>query len=362
VIRFRDLSREVAELREEIDRSIAAVLDEARFVLGEPVEEFERAFAAFCNARYAVGVASGTDAIGIALRAVGVGPGAEVITQANTCVPTVAGIKRAGAVPVLADVEAATGTLDPACLERALTPRTCAVVPVHLYGQCADMDAIVAFARAHDLKVIEDAAHAHGARYLGRSAGTLGHAAAFSFYPTKNLGAVGDGGAVVTDDADVAAQARQLRNFGERRRDESVLEGWNSRLDAVQAAVLSAKLSRLERWNVRRRELACAYSAALAGTGVTPPVELPGRRHVYHLYVVRTPRRSELRARLTERGVETLVHYPRPVHRHPAYASLAGAPDSLRESERLAEEVLSLPLYPQLTDGELDEIVEAVRL
>jgi dTDP-4-amino-4,6-dideoxygalactose transaminase len=361
VIRFRDLSREVAELREEIDRAIATALDEARFILGGPVEEFERAFAAFCNARYAVGVASGTDAIAIALRSVGVGPGAEVITQANTCVPTVAGIVRAGAVPVLADVEPASGTLDPACLEQALTRRTRAVVPVHLYGQCAEMDAIVAFARAHDLKVIEDAAHAHGAHYLGRSAGTLGHAAAFSFYPTKNLGAVGDGGAVVTDDADVATQARQLRNFGERRRDESVIEGWNSRLDALQAAVLSAKLPRLERWNVRRRELASAYSAALAGTDVTTPVELPGRRHVYHLYVVRTPRRRELRARLTERGVETLVHYPRPVHRHPAYASLAGTPGSLRESERLAEEVLSLPLYPQLTDGELDEIVEAVR-
>jgi len=361
VIRFRDLSREVAELREEIDRSISAVLDEARFVLGGPVEQFERAFAACCSARYAVGVASGTDAIAIALRAVGVGPGDEVITQANTCVPTVAGIERAGAVPVLVDVEPETGTLDPACLERALTRRTGAIVPVHLYGQCAEMDAVLAFAHAHDLKVVEDAAHAHGAEYRGRSAGTLGHAAAFSFYPTKNLGALGDGGAVVTNDDDIAVQARLLRNYGERDRDESVLGGWNSRLDALQAAVLSAKLPYLERWNERRRELASAYSEALVGTGLALPSELPGCRHVYHLYVVRTSRRSELRARLAERGVETLVHYLRPVHGHPAYAHLAGPPGSLRESERLAAEVVSLPLYPQLTDGELDAIVEAVR-
>jgi dTDP-4-amino-4,6-dideoxygalactose transaminase len=360
MIRFRELSREVTEVRDEIDRAVAAVLDEARFVLGDRVDEFERAFAAFCGAGHAVGVASGTDAIAIALGAVGVRPGDEVITQANTCVPTVAGIERAGAMPVLVDVEPVAGMLDPSDLERALTPRTRAVVPVHLYGQCADMDAVAAFAHAHGLKVVEDAAHAHGAEYGGRQAGTLGDAAAFSFYPTKNLSALGDGGAVVTSDADVAARARLLRSYGERERYESVVGGWNSRLDALQAAVLSAKLPLLARWNERRRELARSYSEALAGTDLTLPVELPGRRHVFHLYVVRTPRRSELRARLAARGVETLVHYPRPIHRHPAYAQLAGPPGSLADSERHAEEVVSLPLYPQLTDDELATVVRAV--
>jgi dTDP-3-amino-3,4,6-trideoxy-alpha-D-glucose transaminase len=360
VIRFRELGREVEELRAELDGAVAGVLDDARFVLGPFVEEFERAFAAFCGARHGVGVASGTDAIAIALRATGVRPGDEVVTQANTCVPTVAGIERAGARPVLADVDPETASLDPARLAELVTPSTRAVVPVHLYGQCADMGAISEVARAHGLTVVEDAAQAHGASYGGRRAGTLGAAAAFSFYPTKNLGALGDAGMVVTDDDAVAERARLLRSYGERRRYESELDGWNSRLDALQAAVLSVKLPRLERWNERRRALASRYDDALARSPLVRLGEARGRRHVYHLYVVRGERRDELRRQLAERGVETLVHYPRAVHQHPAYAHLAGRRGSLATSERLASEALSLPLYPQLTDGEVDAVVGAL--
>jgi dTDP-4-amino-4,6-dideoxygalactose transaminase len=359
VIRFRELGREIEGLRPELDRAVGAVLDEGRFVLGERVEEFERAFAAFCGARHAVAVASGTDAIALALSGVGVGAGDEVVTAANTCIPTVAGIEAAGALPVLADVDEDSFTLDPASVERALTPRTRAIVAVHLYGQCADVGTLAELAGSRAIELVEDGAQAHGAAFGGRRAGALGRAAAFSVYPTKNLGALGDGGAVVTDDDDLAARVRALRSYGERRRYESVDHGRNSRLDTLQAAVLAVKLRHLERWNERRRVLAARYDAALADSPLTPPRELPGRRHAYHLYVARARRRDEVRRKLAERGVETLVHYPRPVHAHPAYAELGRGLD-LRVSERLAEQVLSLPLYPQLKDGEADAVAEAV--
>lgn len=354
---FLDLSRQTAELGGELERAVAAVLRDGRFVLGEPVERFEREFAAHCGGAHAVGVASGTDALAIALQAVGVGPGDEVVTAANTCVPTVAAIESAGAVPVLVDVVQETFTLDPAALEAAVGARTRAIVPVHLYGQCAEMAPIVGFARERGLKVVEDAAQGHGSEYAGRRAGTLGDAAAFSFYPTKNLGAGGDGGAVVTNDADVAARARRLRSFGEGAGRVAVERGRNSRLDALQATLLSVKLARLDVWNTRRRALARRYLDALSGSGLELPAEAAGRRHVYHLFVVRTPSRDALRATLGERGIETMIHYPRPVHLHPAYVSLAR---ELPVSERLSDEILSLPLYPQLSDGEADAVCEAV--
>ena len=359
IVPFLDLARSVRELRSELDAAVAGVLDSGRFVGGEPVESFEAAFATFCGARHAVGVASGTDAVALALRGVGVDAGDEVVTAANTCIPTVAGIEAAGAVPVLADVEEDSFTLDAASVERALTPRTRAIVAVHLYGQCADAHALGELAAARGIELVEDAAQAHGAVFGNRRAGTLGRAAAFSFYPTKNLGALGDGGAVVTDDDEVADSVRLLRSYGEVRRYESVEHGRNSRLDALQAAVLEVKLRHLERWNERRRALAARYDEALADSPVRPPRELPRRRHAYHLYVARAPRREEVRRKLAERGVETLVHYPRPVHAHPAYVELGHGRD-LRVSERLAEEVLSLPLYPQLTDAEADAVVAAV--
>jgi dTDP-4-amino-4,6-dideoxygalactose transaminase len=345
---FLDLSRGIAAIRGELDEAMAAVLDGGRFVLGERVAEFEEAFAAYSGASHAVGVASGTDAIAIALRAVGVGPGDEVIVPANTCIPTVAGVEMAGATPVLADVDPRTWTLDPASAAAAVTGRTRAAVPVHLYGLCADVEGL----RGLGLEIVEDAAQAHGV------AGTLGDAAAFSFYPTKNLGAFGDGGAVVTNDAEVASTARSLRVYGERDRYESVEAGWNSRLDELQAAVLSVKLARLEEGNARRRAIAARYDTVGDELGLERQVVPEGFRHAYHLYVIRSPDREGLRRRLAERGVETLVHYPRAVHQHPAYARLARP--GLEESERLAAEVLSLPLYPELSDDEVAAVIEAV--
>jgi dTDP-4-amino-4,6-dideoxygalactose transaminase len=335
------------------------VLESGRFVLEEELTAFEEEFAAYCGARRAVGVASGTDAIAIALRALGIAPGDEVVVPANTCPASVAGVEAARARPVLADVEPVSYGLDPARLERALTPRTRAVLVVHMYGQCADMEALNAVARDRGLWVVEDAAHAHGSEYRGRRAGTLGDAAAFSFYPTKNLGALGDGGAVVTNDHRVADRARLLRCYGQASDGRVAEPGMNSRLDALQAAFLRAKLPRLEGWNERRRELAADYRSALAETDLTLPVEATERRHVYHHFVVQSERRARLQDELQRAGIETRVHYPVPIHHHPAYASL-GAGRDLRVSERLCGRVLSLPLYPELTSTEQERVVEEI--
>jgi dTDP-4-amino-4,6-dideoxygalactose transaminase len=359
-VRFLDLGRHVESMRSEVDLAIGEVLDAGRFVLGEPVEAFEREFAAFCGAEHAIGVASGTDAIAIALGAVGVGPGDEVVTVANTCVPTVAGIEKAGALPVLVDAEPASLTLDTDALAGALTERTRAIVPVHLYGQCAEMAPILAFAREHGLKVVEDAAQAHGAEYEGRRAGSLADAAAFSFYPTKNLGALGDAGAVVTDDRETSERAHLLRAYGERRRYESVIRGTNSRLDTIQAAILSVKLRCLEDWNERRREIAGVYLESLADTTLVLPREAPHRRHVYHLFVVQARERDTFCNALTSKGVETLIHYPRAVHQQPAYARVAVGSPNLAESERLVKQIVSLPLYPELRDDEIAYVVETI--
>jgi dTDP-4-amino-4,6-dideoxygalactose transaminase len=339
---------------------VTRVLDSGRYVFGEELESFEESFAAYCDVDHAVGVASGTDALSIALQAVGVEPGDEVITAANTCVPTIVGIEAAGAVPVLVDCDDVSYTLDPALLEAAISPRTRAIVPVHLYGQCADLAAICSIAERRGITVVEDCAQAHGAEYEGRRAGSFGAAAAFSFYPTKNLGALGDAGAVVTDDPEVAARSRLLRNYGERERFEHVLRGRNSRLDPLQAAVLAAKLPHLEGWNARRRELAEVYREALRDTDVAAPQEVAGRMHVFHLYVVRLAERDGFRERLRASGVGTAVHYPTPVHRQRAYVDLAPSARSLATSERLAAEIVSLPLYPELTDDEAAYVASAV--
>jgi dTDP-4-amino-4,6-dideoxygalactose transaminase len=336
------------------------VLASGRFLFGDELEAFETAFAAWCGASYAVGVASGTDAITIALQAVGVGRGDEVITVANSCIPTAVGIENTGATVVLVDAERVTRTMDVGQVEAAITPRTKAILPVHLYGQCADLETLVEIARERGLALVEDCAQAHGAEINGRRAGSIGDVAAFSFYPTKNLGALGDGGAVLTNDSSVAEQARLLRNYGERERFEHVLHGRNSRLDALQAAFLSAKLAHLDAWTDRRRAIAQRYDGALAGTAIDAPVEAPGRRHVYHLYVVETEARDAFRAALGAAGVETAVHYPRPIHLQPAYRSL-GEGRRLPVSEQLASQVVSLPLYPELTDGEVEAVCAALR-
>jgi dTDP-4-amino-4,6-dideoxygalactose transaminase len=356
---FLDLGRQVAAIRDELDAAIASVLESGRFVGGGPVEQFEREFASWCGTSHAVAVASGTDAITIALQAVGVGPGDEVITVANTCVPTVVGIEQSGAVPVLVDALPESMTIDPAQVAEAIGPRTRALVPVHLYGRCADMDPLLQLAREHALKVVEDCAQAHGAAYRGRRAGTMGHAAAFSFYPTKNLGGLGDGGAVITMDERIARAVRQLRTYGETRQYDSVRNGGrNSRLDALQAATLSVKLRHLDGWNTRRRAIATRYHEAVVATGLSPPVSPSDGVHAYHLYVIPVSNRGTFRSGLAESGVETLVHYPRAVHEHPAYAHLAN-PGRLEASERLCREVVSLPLYPELSDAEVDAVIAA---
>jgi dTDP-4-amino-4,6-dideoxygalactose transaminase len=359
-IPFNDLARHTARYREELQDVIARALNAGRYVLGEELDRFETTFASYCGTRFAVGVASGTDAITIALQAAGVVPGDEVITAANTCVPTIVGIEGAGARPVLVDCEETTYTLDPALIEEAITPRTRAIVPVHLYGQCADLDQILGLAQRYGINVVEDCAQAHGAEYDGRRAGSFGLAGAFSFYPTKNLGALGDGGAVVTNDADIAARARLLRNYGERERFEHVLRGRNSRLDALQAALLTAKLKHLDGWNERRRVLAGRYSSALDGSIPSVPLEAERRRHVYHLYVIRVRQRDRFRRALADMGVETAIHYPTPVQRQPAYSDLMPVGRSLATSERLAAEIVSLPLYPDLSDDEARRVASAV--
>ncbi len=350
----------------EIDAAIHGVLERGRYILGDEVRAFEAEFAAYLGAQHAVGVASGTDALQLALTACGVGAGAEVITVAHTAVATVAAIEHAGATPVLVDVDAQTFTLAPAALAGALTPRTRAIVPVHLYGQPADMTAILAFARAHGLLVIEDGAQAHGAACLQKDiqawqkVGTLGDAAAFSFYPTKNLGALGDGGCVVTNSAAVAEKVRSLREYGWRERYVSSERGWNSRLDEIQAAILRVKLRQLDRWNDARRAVAALYDRALAGANLGTPAQLPDRRHVFHQYVVRLPERERVRAALTAAGVGTGIHYPVPVHLQSAYRAL-GTGAHLSVTEKICSEILSLPMYPQLSAADAERVAEMLR-
>ena len=306
-------------------------------------------------------MASGTDAIELGLRALHIGAGDEVVTQANTCVPTVAAIERAGAIPVLCDVEPEAGTMDMSSLAETLGEKTRAVVPVHLYGQCADTDAIAALCAERGIDVVEDCAQAAGAQLNGRAAGTIGRLGCFSFYPTKNLAGLGDGGAVVTDDDSVADRLRRLRQYGQSDRYRHDEAGVNSRLDELQAAILRARLPHLERWNTRRAEIAAAYAEALTESPVSPLGLLPNRRHVFHLYVVQASDRSALQRHLEAAGVQTLIHYPKPVHLHPPYRRLAERPVSLSTSEWFCARILSLPLYPELGDAEVERVAEALR-
>jgi dTDP-4-amino-4,6-dideoxygalactose transaminase len=359
MIAFNQLQPLHAGLADEIAAAVRRVVDRGWFVLGPEVEAFEAAFARYHGAPHAVGVATGTDAIELALRAAGLGPGDEVITVAHTAVATVCAVERAGAIPVLVDVDPDSGMMDPAAAGAAVTCRTKALLPVHLYGRPADLDGLMALAARHNLLLVEDCAQATGSRWRGRPVGTIGHLAAFSFYPTKNLGACGDGGAVLTRDAGLADRLRRLRNYGQQERYRHAERGVNSRLDEIQAAILTVKLARLDAHNDERRRLAACYGRWLRG------VRLPDgggdlAHHVYHLYVVRCPQRNRLRERLRRRGVETLIHYPVPVHLQPAYADLARCPGSLPATERLANEVLSLPLYVGLAEEEVWAVCAAV--
>ncbi len=347
----------------EIDAALRGVLEGGQYVLGETVSAFERDFASWHGAAHGVGVANGTDALHLGLRALDLKPGDEVIAPSLTAVATVAAIEMTGAVPVLADIEPAFCTLAPAAVAAAISPRTRAVLAVHLYGQPADVESLAALCALHGLALVEDCAQAHGARLQGRRVGTRGHFAAFSFYPTKNLGALGDAGLVLTDDAPLAERVARLRQYGWVEAQHSVEPGWNSRLDPLQAAVLSVKLQRLEANNARRRELAARYTAGLASLPLELPRVRPGGEHVFHLYVVRCADRTSrdgLLAHLAGQGIRAAVHYPRGVHEQPGYADRLRS-TSLDETGKVTATALSLPLYPELGEVDQARVITAVR-
>jgi len=356
---FVDLRAQHAPLAHDLDLAIRGVVDRGDFILGAAVERFEAEYAAFIGTRHAIGVGTGFDAIELALRAFGVGRGDEVVTAANTFIATVMAIIAVGARPVLADMDPVTYAIDPAALAAAITPRTRAVIPVHLFGQPADMEAVSAVAQRHNLVVIEDAAQAHGARWQGKRAGSLGHAAAFSFYPSKNLGALGDGGMITTDDDEAAASLRLLRNYGQRVKYHHAVPGTNSRLDTLQAAALSIKLPHLDGWNAARRRHAGAYASRLGGR-VRTPVAAPGREHVYHLYVIETGERDALQQRLRARQIDTGIHYPVPNHLQDACATLGYKAGDFPATEAAAGRMLSLPMFAELTEEQIDYVCDAI--
>jgi dTDP-4-amino-4,6-dideoxygalactose transaminase len=357
---FVDLRAIHRELATEIDAAMRAVVDAADFILGGAVEAFEAAFATYCGVRAAVGVDSGFSALELALRACGVGAGDEVVTAANTFIATVAAIESTGARPVLIDVDPVTRNLDPVQLADVIGPSTRAVIPVHLYGRPAEMDDLATIARAHGLAIVEDACQAHGARYRGRRAGSLGDAAAFSFYPSKNLGAYGDGGMVVTDDPEIAERVRLLRNLGSRVRYVHEEKGFNRRLDTLQAAILACKLPHLDRHNESRRAIAQAYRDHLPYAEITTPAECEHSESVHHLFVIEADRRDDLQQHLLREGIATGIHYPVPVHLQPAYASLGYGKGRFPVSERLAERVLSLPMYPHMPPESVAFVASAI--
>ena len=360
-IEFLPMAQSLRAVRRELDEAFDRVMSSGRLILGREVAMFEEEFAAYCGAAHCVGVGNGLDALAIALKAQGVRPGDEVIVPGHTFIASWLAVSQIGAVPIGADVDANSFNLDPDCIEVALSPRTAAIMPVHLYGNPAAMDEINRVAARHGLFVLEDAAQAHGTRYRSRPAGSLGHAAGFSFYPTKNLAALGDGGAIVTHDAGLAERARQYRNYGSSAKYVHDIAGANSRLDELQAAFLRVRLRRLDEENARRRGLAAAYRERLQGLeGLTLPQAEPDCEHVYHLFVVRTKGRDALAAGLAARGVGTMVHYPCPPHRQPAFAG-AALRLPLPVAESLAGEVLSLPLWPGMTEAQVDFVAAAVR-
>jgi len=364
-IAFLDVLAAYAELRPQIDAAVARVLQSGCYIGGEEVERFESDWAAFCEARQAIGVGNGLDALRLALLALDIGPGDEVIVPSNTFIATWLAVAQVGAVPVPVEPDPSSFNLDATRIEAAITPRTRAIMPVHLYGQPAELDPILAIARRQGLRVIEDAAQAHGARYRGRRIGAHGDAVAWSFYPGKNLGAIGDGGAITTDDVQLAERLRKLRNYGSSTRYVHEMAGVNSRLDPIQAAVLSVKLAHLDEWNARRSLLAARYRQGLRGMtlnrgALLVPQVSPGAEAVWHLFVVRHPERDTLRDRLAEAGIGTLIHYPTPPHRQGAFASMASL--SLPISERLHRDGLSLPIGPHLSLAAADRVIEAIGL
>ncbi|HRP27473.1 MAG TPA: DegT/DnrJ/EryC1/StrS family aminotransferase [Burkholderiaceae bacterium] len=361
MIPFVDLKAQYQGIKDEVNVAIQGVLDSCQFTLGSEVAAFEQEFAAYSQAKLGLGVNTGTSALHLSLLAAGVGPGDEVITVPFTFVATVSAIGYTGAKPVLVDIDPSTYTMDPSALEAAITDKTKAIIPVHLYGQCADMDPILETARRRGLVVIEDACQAHGAEYKGRRAGSMGDMGCFSFYPGKNLGAYGEAGMVVTDNPTYATTIRMLRDWGAEKKYHHVLKGYNYRMEGIQGAVLRVKLRHLEAWTEARRTAAAHYDRLLAGSGVATPKALAHNRHVYHVYAIRTDDRQVWQEGLLAQGVQTGIHYPTPVHMLPAFADLGYSAGAFPHSERAANEVLSLPMFPELTRAQCEAVAQATR-
>lgn len=352
MIPFSEIKTQYQNIREDIQHAFDDVFESSWFVLGKNVEEFEREFASYCNAKHGIGVGSGTEAIHLALLACGVQPGDEVITVANTAVPTISAISFAQAIPVFVDIDPGSYTMNPDHIASKITAKTKVILPVHLYGQPADMEPILKIAKEYNLRVVEDACQAHGAEYHAKKVGALGDLGCFSFYPSKNLGCYGDGGLVTTNDDVLADRVWMLRNYGQRKRYFHDIKGFNSRLDELQAAFLRKKLKYLDTWNARRREIARIYDESLTNA-IVKPTEKAFSFHIYHLYVIRCQKREDLQKFLTENGVQTLVHYPVPVHLQRAYQELAIQDGALPITEHYASEILSLPMYPELSDEDV---------
>lgn len=358
---FVDLERIHAPLRTEIDAAIASVVDSGAFIQGPDVAAFEREWASFCEVEHGIGVSSGTSAIGLTLEALGIGPGDEVVAPALTFIATVLPVLRLGATPVLVDSDPDTATIDPEAVRAAVTDRTKAILAVHLYGQPAEMDVLQSIADSAGIALLEDAAQAHGARYRGSRAGSLGRAACFSFYPSKNLGALGDAGAVVTDDPELGERIKLLRDLGQARKYEHVVPGHNERLDTLHAAVLDRKLPHLDGWNDSRRAGAAEYAEALSGLDLDVPLEAAGREHVWHLYVVRAAARDDLRASLGELGIQTGIHYPLPLHLEPVLASLGYRRGEFPVAEDWTSRGISLPMFAGIESSEVAAVADALR-
>jgi dTDP-4-amino-4,6-dideoxygalactose transaminase len=356
-----DLKAQHHALKAELMEAAGRVLDSCQFALGSEVAAFEEELAAYVGAKFAAGVNTGTSALHLALLAAGIGLGDEVITVSHTFMATVSSIRYAGAKPVLVDIDPASYTMDPKLVEAAVTPRTKAIIPVHLYGQPADLDPILAVAKKHDLLVIEDACQAHGAEYKGRRVGGIGHMAAFSFYPGKNLGACGEGGALVTSDPELIKRVKMLRDWGQEKRYHHVLEGYNYRMDNIQGAILRIKLRHLPAWTEARRAHAARYRELFAGSSVRAPAEMPYAKHVYHIYAILTKDPAALHKALGDRGVASGFHYPIPVHLQPCFAHLGYTRGSFPVTEKVAAEELSLPMFAELTDEQIREVASAVK-
>ncbi len=361
VIPFGDLKRHYFSIRKQVERAVRSVLESGWFILGERCKAFEDAFSTYCGCKFGVGVGSGTEALHLGLVACGVRPGDEVITVANTCVPTISAISSAGARPVFVDVHPQSYNMDPTQIKPKITSKTRAILPVHLYGQAADLDPILSIARERNLKIVEDCAQAHGTEYKGQKVGSFGDVGCFSFYPSKNLGAFGDGGMVVTSAPEIAENLKMLRNYGQSRRYHHDIKGYNSRLDEIQASILHTKLSYLDGWNSRRNEIAGFYREHVNHPDIIHPCEMGYGRHNFHLYVVRVPERDGLKIRLKEKGIGTEIHFPIPIHHQKAYSDLNIPGDSLPVTERFCGEILSLPNYPELNEEEIGYIAQTIQ-